>query len=170
MLQIQSFCGNEKCGSPSRLKIGFHEMKIVLFLMEVQKIRAKTKILLLALFLFSSAASAEIYLFTDSNEYRGCLDCSRYSSDSICNRYGNFGNRYSSDSIWSRYGAGSRYDNDSPFSRYGSGLKMVDDSGGFYGYMSMSVGGERRMRNYLRDLWEITSGNYQEMRDIFCDN
>ena len=34
----------------------------------------------------------------------------------------------------------------------------------------MSSGGERRTRNYLRELWDVTSGDYAEMRDLFCDH
>lgn len=79
----------------------------------------------------ASTTQADILLFTKSNEFRGCFDCSKYDSDGICNRYGDYGSRYSSESIWNRYGAGSRYDSDSPFSRYGTGLKMVDRAGNF---------------------------------------
>lgn len=123
----------------------------------------------LGAFTIVSTAKANILLFNNQNEFRGCLDCSRYSSDSVCNRYGTYGSRYSSSSIWNRFGAGSRYNSDSPFNRYGTGLKMVDNAGNFYGYLSMSISGERRMRNYLRELWEVTGGDHGEMRDIFCD-
>lgn len=113
--------------------------------------------------------SAEILLFTDDNEFRGCLDCSRYDTDSVCNRYGAYGSRYQSDSIWNRYGAGSRYDADSPWNRYGTGLKMVDRSGGFYGYLSMSSNGVREYRNVLRELYDNYNGDLNEIRDVFCD-
>ena len=130
----------------------------------------KSFIFYLILIFSASTMRADILLFTESNEFRGCFDCSRYDSDSICNRYGNYGSRYSSDSIWSRYGAGSRYNSDSPFARYGTGLKIVDNAGNFHGYFSISSGGERRFRKYLRELWDVTSGDYGEMRDLFCDN
>ena len=112
---------------------------------------------------------AEILLYSSDNEFKGCLDCSRYDDKSVCNRYGDFGSRYSDDSIWSRYGLGNRYNSDSPFARYGTGLKMVDKQGNFFGYFSISAGGEKKMREYLRDLWEHTSGDYRQMRDLFCE-
>ncbi len=118
----------------------------------------------------ANVSAADVLLFNDSNDFRGCLDCSRFDSDAICNRFGNYGNRFSSDSIWNRFGAGSRFDSDSPFSRFGTGLKMVDRAGNFYGYLSMSIGGDIKMRRYLKDIWEKTNGDYGEMRDIFCDN
>lgn len=121
------------------------------------------------LFTFSYSVNAEILLYSSDNEFKGCLDCGRYDSKSVCNRYGNFGSRYSGDSIWSRYGLGSRYNGDSPFSRYGQGLKMVDKEGNFYGYLSISANGERKMRKLLKNMWESTSGDYSAMRDLFCD-
>lgn len=135
-----------------------------------RKMKSKSLIVFFALIFSATSVRADILLFTESNDFRGCFDCSRYDSDSICNRYGDYGSRYSSNSIWSRYGAGSRYDTDSPFARYGAGLKMVDNAGNFYGYFSISSGGERRIREYLRQLWDVTSGDYDEMRDIFCGN
>ena len=136
-------------------------------------ISAKQFVQLLAvslLFVGSQDVRSEILLYTETNEFRGCLDCSKYDSDSVCNRYGNFGSRYSGDSIWNRYGAGGRYNSDSPFSRYGTGLKMVDSAGNFYGYFSRSLNGERRIRIKLRQIWDATSGDYSDMRDIFCGN
>ena len=118
---------------------------------------------------FSYSVNAEILLFSNDNEFKGCLDCSRLDRKSVCNRYGDFGSRYSDNSIWSRYGLGSRYNGDSPFARYGQGLKMVDNAGNFYGYFSISSGGEKNMRKLLENLWESTNGDYSMMRDQFCD-
>ena len=121
------------------------------------------------LLIFSYSVNAEILLYSSNDEFKGCLDCNRYDDKSVCNRYGDFGSRYSDDSIWSRYGLGSRYEGDSPFSRYGQGLKMVDKEGNFYGYFSISAGGEKKMRKLLKNMWESTDGDYSAMRDLFCD-
>ncbi len=121
------------------------------------------------LLMSSYSVNAEILLYTSNNQFKGCLDCNRYDDKSVCNRYGNFGSRYNTDSIWNRYGLGSRYEDESPFSRYGQGLKMVDKEGNFYGYFSISVGGENRTRQLLRNIWEVTDGDYSAMRDLFCD-
>ena len=46
---------------------------------------------------------------------------STYSSDSIFNKYGEYGSKYSSSSIWNKYGQyGSKYSADSPFNKYSS--------------------------------------------------
>ena len=108
-------------------------------------------------------------LFSDDNEFHGCLDCSKYDDASICNKYGDFGSKYSDRSIWSKYGVGSKYDDRSPFAKYGSGLKIVDRQGNYYGYLSMSYSGNADFRKLLNDLWNKTNGDYSEMRDMFCE-
>lgn len=117
----------------------------------------------------SAVASAEIRLYTDSGEFAGCLECGRYSDESVCNRYGEYGSRYAEMSIWSRYGLGSRYNDDSPFNRYGAGLKMVTPGGRYLGQFSMSSSGDSNARKLLRQIWDMTDGDYSEMRDLLCD-
>jgi hypothetical protein len=115
------------------------------------------------------AISSELLLYSDGDTFYGCLNCSRYNSDSICNRYGTYGSRYSSESIWNRYGVGSRYNAESPFSRSGRGLKVVDRSGKFYGYFSISTNGSKQFRDYLRELWKTSDEDHAAMRDSFCE-
>ena len=112
---------------------------------------------------------AEILLFSSDNEFHGCLDCGKYDSQSICNKYGDYGSKYSNSSIWNRFGIGSRFDGDSPFNRFGNGLKMVDRSGNFYGYFTMSYDGSVATRNLIKNLWEAADGDYGKMRDLYCD-
>ena len=129
----------------------------------------KKMMLGLLLLSLSAIANAEIRLYTDSGEFAGCMECSKYSDESICNKYGTYGSRYNNESIWNKYGLGSKYDSDSPFNRYGSGLKMVTPSGSYLGQFSMSASGNYDARNLLRKLWEISDGDYSEMRDLLCD-
>ena len=117
----------------------------------------------------SAVASAEIRLYTDGGEFAGCIECGKYSTDSVCNKYGTYGSKYNYDSIWSKYGLGNRYSGDSPFNRYGSGLKMVTPGGAYLGRFSMSSNGEYNARKLLRQVWDMTGGDYAEMRDLFCD-
>lgn len=136
----------------------------------------KTKILALNLvftawvLLISSVSYSELLLFNSENEFRGCIECSRLEAESICNKFGDYGSKFSDISIWNKFGAGSKFEDDSPFSKFGNGLKVVDKEGKFYGWFSVSVTGDSKMRRYLKDLWDITNGNYSEMRDIFCDS
>lgn len=63
-------------------------------------------------------------LYDSRGQFRGNLNANRYDPDSVANPYGRYGSRYSEDSINNRYGAGSRYNNDSPQNRYGQGLRI----------------------------------------------
>jgi hypothetical protein len=81
--------------------------------------------------------TAALLLFGDSDHktFLGCLNCSKYDSGSVCNKYGDNGSKYNTDSIWNPYGDfGSKYSSDSPWNRYSSdGPVIVDKSGQFYG-------------------------------------
>lgn len=129
----------------------------------------KKMVLGLLLLSLSAVVNAEVRFYTDSDEFAGCMGCGKYSSDSVCNKYGTYGSLYNSESIWNRYGLGSRYENNSPFNRYGSGLKMVNSSGSYVGQFSMSASGDSDAQMLLRKLWEISDGDYSEMRDLLCD-
>ncbi|MDP2731199.1 MAG: hypothetical protein Q8O55_12065 [Dehalococcoidales bacterium] len=61
----------------------------------------------------------------------------KYDTDSILNRYGNYGSKYSSDSIWNKYGNyGGKYSSYSPFNRYTSTPPKIYVSDTFWGYLS----------------------------------
>jgi hypothetical protein len=119
--------------------------------------------------LLTVAVRAEVSLLDSSGQMRGCLDCSKYDSDSICNKYGTYGSKYSSESIWNKYGVGSRYDSASPFNRYGDGLKLVDHRGVFFGMFSVGSSGQKDFRRILEQIWESSDGDYDTMRDRFCE-
>jgi len=104
-------------------------------------------------------------------EFAGCLNCSRYASSAVCNRYGEFGSRYSNTSIWNRYGQfGSRYETNSPWNRYGEGLRVVDQSGNYYGRFTLAIHG----RSSLPLVQAIIEAYEQpeelgRLRDALCD-
>ena len=105
----------------------------------------KKLLLILLLYLgFTTSANAELLLFGGygHDDFLGCYDCSKYDSDSICNKYGTYGSKYSSDSIWNKYGTyGSKYSSSIPWNKYSSGNDvpvLVDRSGNFYGYFTIN--------------------------------
>jgi hypothetical protein len=109
----------------------------------------------------------------DHKTFLGCLNCSKYDSGSVCNRYGRSGSEYSSDSIWNPYGHfGSEYSADSPWNQYSSsGPVIVDNSGRFYGRFSANkyVSDRTQIRplNQLADI--VASGaSLDAARDLFC--
>jgi hypothetical protein len=138
---------------------------------------------LLALFLlvFVGVANAQnnvaLLLFGGDNHktFLGCLNCSKYDSGSICNKYGQQGSKYSSDSIWNKYGNfGSRYSNQSPWNKYASDPPaIVDRDGNFYGHLTASPYNPQRTRIKLyvalTDLWEEITNDPESVADRLCD-
>jgi len=133
-----------------------------------------------ALFLALSAhaqGTVELLLFGGEGHktFLGCLNCSRYDSGSVCNRYGDQGSKYSSDSIWNKYGDfGSRYSDQSPWNKYASDPPaVVDRDGNFYGYMTANRNNPKRTR--IKVLIALTDASDEVVEDpdaaadIFCD-
>ena len=104
-----------------------------------------------------------LLLFGDSDHktFLGCLNCSKYDSGSVCNKYGDQGSKYNSDSIWNRYGDfGSTYSSDSPWNQYSSsGPVIVDNSGQFYGrFTANKYVSDRTQIQALNQLADVVAG------------
>lgn len=97
---------------------------------------------------------------TDSNQhlwggnnlgiYLGCLTCSRFDSDSVCNSFGEYGSSFSSSSIWNSYGTyGSTYEPYSPWNTYSSSGPGIFSTDGltFYGYFTTNSYMANRTKN-----------------------
>ena len=118
------------------------------------------------IFLVSTSAQAqknvELLLVGGSGykTFLGCLNCSKYDSRSICNKYDQHGSKYNSDSIWNKYGNfGSKYSNQSPWNKYASEPPaIVDKDGNFYGYLTANPYNAKRTKIklyvQLTNLWE----------------
>ncbi len=104
----------------------------------------KSKIFLITLILFFvlRIQAQELHIFGGKNHdvYLGCLNCSKYDSNSIWDNYGDYGSKYSESSIWNQYGDyGSQYSDYSPWNKYASYPPViVDMEGNFYGYFTVN--------------------------------
>jgi|SRR5690554_1340943 len=98
---------------------------------------------------------AKIVAQDDENTYLGKV-ASRYGSDSIFNKYGDFGSRYSSKSIWNKYGDfGNQYGQYSPFNKHASQPPMLIKEGRIIGYLSANKSIESSISpNLLKALCE----------------
>lgn len=102
------------------------------------------KIFLVALIFISATTTfgQTLHLYGGKNhdEYLGCLNCDKYSSNSIWNAYGTYGSKYNSNSIWNAYGTyGSKYNSYSPWNSYSNDSPViVDKEGNFYGYFTIN--------------------------------
>ena len=79
-----------------------------------------------------------IYGGQDYTVFLGILNASKYNSDSIWNKYGEYGSKYNSNSIWNKYGEfGGKYGMYSPFNDYALYPPiLVDSQNNFYGYFT----------------------------------
>ena len=80
-------------------------------------------ILLIFFLLFHASGNSKTMLFGGSShkEYLGCLECSEFASDSICNGFGKYGNEFSSAGLFNEFAAyGNEFSSKSPWNEYSS--------------------------------------------------
>ena len=128
--------------------------------------------LLCIFFISLSAFGQTLYIFggKDHDEYLGKFNASPYDSESIWNKYGEYGSKYQTNSIWNKYGTyGGRYSQYSPFNSYASYPPvLVDKDGKFYGYFSAN---SYKTRSYAKTIafickhWEDILENPSEWYD-----
>lgn len=109
-----------------------------------------------------------------SDDYLGCLTCSRSHAESVCNANGHYGSERSPDSIWNPHGDfGSRYSSFSPWSRYvGSPPAIYDLHRVFWGYLTANPSEPNRTRIALLVQLADYGGNDRNtlgaVRNWFC--
>ncbi|RYE00602.1 MAG: hypothetical protein EOP50_03505 [Sphingobacteriales bacterium] len=108
----------------------------------------------------ASSQSLLIFGGQGHNVYLGCLNCGKYESSSIWNKYGENGSKYNTKSIWNQYGTyGGKYSNYSPFNSYATYPPvLVDADGNFYGYFTANKYFSKRTNSklaiYISENWE----------------
>lgn len=123
----------------------------------------------------SNAQSVALLLFggTDHKTFLGCLNCNRFDTGSICNRFGEAGSKFNTNSIWNRFGEfGSKFSTVSPWNRFSTDAPViVDNSGTFYGYFTANkyLSGRTQIAalNQLADL-VAEIGDPDKARDLYC--
>ncbi len=63
----------------------------------------------------TTALATQLLLYDNDGEKHGCLNCNSFSSDSVCNQFGEFGSEFRTESIWNQFGTGSEFDSESPW-------------------------------------------------------
>lgn len=131
-------------------------------------------ILFMACVQSASAREPTLLLFGGNNndQFLGCLNCSRYDSSSVWNKYGEHGSKYNSNSIWNKYGEyGSKYNSHSPWNKYSSDAPVVvDPDGNFYGYFTRNKYNNQTKIKWLvwiLDNYEYVMENFDEVRSKF---
>jgi hypothetical protein len=124
-----------------------------------------------------SAEAKDLLIFGGSghDEFLGCLTCSEYDSDSVCNGYGTYGNEYSSSGMWNEYsGFGNEYSSDSPWNEYSSSKSipvLVDSEGNFYGYFTINEyrSDAVEFASEMNDWFDEFDGDLDKVRIRVCD-
>jgi hypothetical protein len=109
----------------------------------------------------------------DHKTFLGCLNCSSTSSSSVCDPYGS-GSKYQSDSIWNKYGDfGSKYEENSPWNKYSDDAPIiVDKDGNSYGYFSANKyhHDRTRIKSLVRILnFQADHDDLEATRDLMCN-
>lgn len=136
--------------------------------------------ILVALALATTAAQAqtpELLLFggEDCKIFLGCLNCSRFDPDSVCNRSGDYGSCFKSKCIWNRFGDyGSPFGSYSPWNRFAFDPPViVDREGNFYGYFTSNRYNPKRtnIKFFLifLDNVDMVNEELELARDLFCN-
>lgn len=124
----------------------------------------------------TTAQSRELLLFggAGNKTFLGCLTCSAYDSDAVCNDYGAHGSAYQAASIWNAYGTfGSQYSTWSPWNEHTMTPPIiVDREGNSYGLFSANTSLHRRTTidavNKLAEAGAKTS-DITRVREALCN-
>ena len=124
----------------------------------------------------ASGQMSELLIFGGSShdEFLGCLNCSEYSSDSICNGYGTYGNEYSSSGMFNEYARfGNEYSSSSPWNEYSSSNSVpvvVDREGNFFGYFTINESRSDGVdfSGELNAIYEAADGDLEVVRKNLC--
>jgi len=119
---------------------------------------------------YNMILSQNFYLYGGKNHdvYLGCITCNKHNSESIWNKFGNYGSKYSDYSIWNKYGTyGSKFNVYSPWNKYSNEAPAIlDNEGNFYGYFSTNKYIAKRTQiKWLLDIlenWEEIITNFDE--------
>jgi hypothetical protein len=132
---------------------------------------------IVALMTSTSVVSAqELFLFGGRNhdQFLGCLNCSEFSSESICNRSG-AGSKYSGESIFNQFGNfGSEFSMDSPWNKFSTSETvpvLVDRTGTFYGYFTINIFRSDAV-DFSRDLarfFDLANGDLEVVQNLMCE-
>jgi len=126
---------------------------------------------------YSVAPAISLYLYGGNNNsvYLGCLTCNQYDNESICNKFGTYGNSFNNLSIWNQFGTyGNSFNSYSPWNSFSSYGPVIIGSNGFnYGYFTTNAFKFNRTLNQslLNVLnYYSSSRNLTSTRSYACGN
>lgn len=133
-------------------------------------------VLLAHLTLTPSNKQKELLLFGGPNhdEYLGCLVCSEFKRDSICNGFGRYGNEFSTKGMFNSFaGYGNSFNSKSPWNEVSMSKSVpvvVDRDGKFYGFFTIndSRSDAVEFAEVLKKMYNDASGDLEKTRKLLC--
>lgn len=130
----------------------------------------------LSQFLVSEVAQAKVMIFggRDHDQYLGCLICNEFSSDSICNGFGRYGNEFGSKGMFNEFsGFGNEFLTNSPWNIFSTSQAvpiLVDENGNFFGYFTINSSRNDAVNfsGDLKTMYDIHDGDLEEIRKSLC--
>lgn len=122
------------------------------------------------------ALSNELLLFGgDGNrDYLGCLVCSEYRSDSVCNEFGTYGNEFGSN-MWNEFSSpyGNEFSSCSPWNEFSTSTcvpVLVDRQGNFYGYFTVNYHRSNAVSfaENLNRIYKSQNEDVEKTRELIC--
>ena len=108
------------------------------------------------------------------DQFLGCLVCNEFSSQSICNGFGPYGNEFSSKGMFNEFsGFGNEFKSSSPWNEYSSSTSVpvvVDRDGKFYGYFTINDTRSNAVEfaSDLKKMYEYADGDLEKVRVMLC--
>lgn len=126
----------------------------------------------------SVLAQQDLLIFggPDNDEYLGCLVCNEFSSESICNGFGQYGNEFSSKGMFNEFSRfGNELSSSSPWNEFSSSTSVpvvVDRDGGFHGYFTINEFRSDAVdfADELKEIYEESEGDLEEVRVRLCES
>ena len=122
-------------------------------------------------------AAVTLYLYSGEATpvYLGCLTCSQFNVESVCNKFGTYGSEFQSRSIWNQFGTyGSRFNTYSAWNQFSSnGPAIIGSDNLFYGYFTVNNFRSSRttIQSYVNILnFYSSTNNLASTRAYTCGN
>jgi hypothetical protein len=123
----------------------------------------------------ANAQSKAFLLYGGENNqtFLGCLNCGKFGTVSVCNKFGGHGSEVATDSIWNEFGTfGSEFSSSSPWNEFTSSAPViVDKDGNFYGHFSANEFHTNRTRAEWADRFFKVAKKLKrraDARDLLC--
>jgi len=125
-----------------------------------------------------ASAQTELLIFGGHghDQFLGCLLCNEFSSESICNGFGPYGNEFSAKGIFNEFSEfGNEFSPSSPWNEFSLSTSVpvvVDRDGNFYGYFTINDTRPDAVKfaAALRGVYESVDGDLEKVRVILCNS